>query len=336
MALCVGVIGGGSFGTALANILAENGHDVLMWSRDVDVCVAINETHHNHRYLPDVTLHPGLKVSTSLPQVVLDRPLLISAVPAQVTRQVLGEVFPLLQPGVVVVSVSKGIELDSLCIMSDVMAMALPGVATAFLSGPTFARELARRLPSAATVASHDHAAAELVQGAFASPWFRIYTSEDVVGLEVAGAVKNVMAIAAGISDGLELGHNTRAALITRGLAEMARLGVTLGGKQETFMGLSGMGDLVLTCTGDASRNRTVGLQIGRGRKLDQILAEMTQVAEGVKTTAAVHGLARRVQVEMPIVDQVYQALYEGKDARKAVFDLMVRPSKREVVPPTR
>lgn len=328
-----GVLGAGSFGTALANVLAANGHRVLLWSHDPGLAETMQRTRENPEYHPGLTLEPGIDVRASLAEVLEPSTLVVSVVPSHVTREVMAKVIPLLRPDALVVSATKGIENESLMLMSQLIESLLPAAfhdRTAYLSGPSFARELMRRLPSMVTVAAHRLSVAEQVQRAFSSDWFRAYSSDDVIGVEVAGAVKNVMAIAAGVADGLGFGHNTRAALITRGLAEMTRLGLRLGAQPATFMGLAGMGDLVLTCTGDLSRNRTVGLRLGRGESLAAILEGTHQVAEGINTSKAVHFLARSLHVEMPIVEAVYQLLYEGRSPRVAVGELMGRPLKRE------
>lgn len=332
MAFSVGVLGGGSFGTALGSVLSDNGHRVVTWTRHEDQRDDIRLRHENRRYLPGIPLHPALDATTSLKDAVRGKDLLVCAVPTQVMRDVLREAQPHLDAGTLLVSASKGIELGSLALMSEIFEAVFPDRPAGFFSGPSFAKELVTRHPTAATVACKDAALGKRMQEAFANPYLRVYSSDDVVGVEVAGAVKNIMAIAAGISDALGFGHNTRAALITRGLAEITRLGLKMGAQQATFMGLSGMGDLVLTCTGDLSRNRRVGLGIGAGKPLQVVLDEMGQVAEGVVTTRAVRDLARREGVELPIVEQVYLALYEGKEPRRAVVDLMERPVRREGV----
>jgi glycerol-3-phosphate dehydrogenase (NAD(P)+) len=258
----------------------------------------------------------------------------VAVSPSHVTRQVMKDAVPFLDADATVVCATKGIEIDQLKLMCEVMDEVLPEpnrARAAYLSGPSFAKEMVQKLPTAVTVASLHPEIGQRVQQAFNSDYFRVYTVEDVIGVEVAGAAKNVMAIAAGISDGLGFGHNTRAAIISRGLAEMSRLGIRLGGHAITFMGLAGVGDLVLTCTGDLSRNRTVGLKLGAGKTLEEILTEMNQVAEGVNTAKALHGLSARLGVDMPIVEAVYQILYEGKSPRRAVSELMGRPLKKEL-----
>ena len=327
----VAVLGGGSFGTALGNVLAENGHDVIIYCRRDEQRDDIRLNHRNTRYFPDQKLAKSLDATTDLKAALTGKELILSAIPTQSVRDVLKAARPHIPDDAILISASKGLELGTQALLSDIFEEELPSFSVAFISGPSFAKELVTHHPTAATVASTDADTAATVQDAFANAYFRVYTTDDVVGLEVAGAVKNVMAIASGISDALGFGHNTRAALITRGLAEITRMGMALGAKPTTLMGLSGMGDLVLTCTGDLSRNRRVGLGIGAGKSLQQVLDEMNQVAEGVTSTPAVRGLAQRIGVEMPIVDQVYQVLYEDKSPRQAVTDLMLRPAKQEL-----
>jgi len=266
--------------------------------------------------------------------VVEDHEMIVMVVPSHVYRQTAAQMLPFLKRNAVVVSATKGIENGTLLIMSDIWTEILPSsdfVQVLALSGPSFAREVIRRIPTAIVVAGEDLELAGRVQRVFSTNYFRVYTSFDRTGVELAGAQKNVIAIAAGISDGLSFGNNTRAALITRGLAEMSRLGAKMGANVLTFSGLSGIGDLLLTCTGDLSRNRQVGLQLGQGRKIEAILKEMRMVAEGVKTAESLHFLAQRKQVEMPISEQVYQVLHEGKEPRKAVHELMERSLRHEL-----
>jgi glycerol-3-phosphate dehydrogenase (NAD(P)+) len=271
--------------------------------------------------------------TNDLATVAAAKDLLLLVPPSQVMRRVVQEAAPHIAPGTLVVSAAKGIENQTLQLMSEVLAETLPKGLTerqAFLSGPSFAREVAAGMPTAVVAAATDPAVARAVQETFSTTAFRVYTNDDVVGVELGGALKNVIALAAGVSDGLGFGHNTRAALITRGLAEMTRVGLALGAQSSTFAGLAGMGDLVLTCTGDLSRNRTVGMELGRGRTLEEILAGMTMVAEGVKTTLSAFHLAEKLRVEVPITDQMYRILYTNKDPRRAVTDLMLRDLKPE------
>ncbi len=329
----VAVVGAGSWGTALANLLAKKGVDTILWSYEAEVAQAIRAGHRNPNYLSEVVLDTSLEVTESLPEAVQGADVVVSVSPSHVVRQVMGQAAPHLRDDALVVSASKGIEEGSLQMMDGVLAEVLgPEHARrmAFLSGPSFALEVALEHPTAVTMASRDDAAAERSQELFQTDYFRVYTSPDVVGVEIGGSLKNVIAIAAGVVDGLGLGHNTRAALITRGLAEITRLGVAQGADPLTLAGLAGMGDLILTCTGALSRNYTVGVELGRGRSLEDILGGMMMVAEGVRTTRAARELARREDIEMPIVDEVYGVLYEGVSPREAVDNLMLREPKPE------
>ena len=325
------VIGAGSWGTALAALLAEAGHQVTLWSFEPDVAESINAQNRNP-YLEDVTLPASLTATTDLAQAVGDADLVVSVSPSQFVAQVMGQAAPHIGPDALVVSASKGIELHTLRRMDEVIGNVLPEIRDRFcvLSGPSFAAEVARGGPTAVVVASHSEAAAERAQSLFQTPSFRVYTNRDVVGVELGGALKNVIALAAGAAAGLGFAHNTLAAIITRGLAEMTRLGLAMGAEKATFSGLAGMGDLVLTCTGDLSRNRTVGYRLGQGDSLEDILADMKAVAEGVKTAEAVHALARRHEVEMPIAEQVYAIVHEGRSPNEAVRTLMLRDPKPE------
>jgi glycerol-3-phosphate dehydrogenase (NAD(P)+) len=331
----IGVIGAGSWGTTLADLLAKKGHEVTLWAYEAELVTEMTEQGTNSLFLPGITLSPRLHATGSLAEAVTGKDLLLFVVPSQVVRSVLTTVLPHLPPAAVIVSASKGIELDTLMTVSQVYAELLPPALYrnfAVLSGPSFAREVAKEMPTAVVAAAEEPAVAARVQQAFTTPWFRVYTNSDVVGVELGGAIKNVIAIAAGITDGLGFGHNTRAALITRGLAEMRRLGLAMGAQADTFAGLAGMGDLVLTCTGDLSRNRSVGIRLGQGMRLEAIMAEMRMVAEGVKTTESAWNLACRLGVVMPITEQVHRVLYEDKSAREAVMELMTRDLKAEGV----
>ncbi len=329
----IGVIGAGSWGTTLADLLARKGYAVTLWAYEQDLVERMAATRENDLYLPGFPLAPGLGFTSDLDAAVDGRDLLLLVPPSQVMRQVVSRVAARIVPGTLVVSASKGIENDTLQLMSEVLLEVLPEAVAeglVFLSGPSFAREVAAGMPTAVVAAAARNEAARRVQEIFSTDAFRVYSNDDVVGVELGGALKNVIAVAAGVSDGLGFGYNTRAALITRGLAEMTRLGVALGADPATFAGLAGMGDLVLTCTGDLSRNRSVGMELGRGRKLEEILGGMKMVAEGVKTTLSAYQLACRLEVEVPITEQVYRILYEGKDPRQAVADLMLRGLKHE------
>ncbi len=329
----VAVVGAGAWGTALADLLARSGLDVHLWAFEPDVAREITEHRENRSYLAGHRLADRVRASSDLDAVVDGAGVVVSVSPSQVVRAVLGRAAAAIAPDAVVVSASKGIENGTLKLMHEVVREVLPGPVgerAAFLSGPSFAAEVARGVPTAVSLASADPGVSDFLEELFSGPTFRVYTLDDVVGVELGGALKNVVALAAGISDGLGFGHNSRAALITRGLAEISRLGVALGARPITFLGLAGMGDLVLTCTGDLSRNRTVGMRLGRGEKLADILASMRAVAEGVKTTEAAVALADRVGVEMPIAREVWNVLHEEKDPARAVADLMGRASKRE------
>ena len=328
------VIGAGAFGTALSQILVDAGSPVTLWVREAELGETLRETRVNDLFMPGFELPEQVTPTCHLTEAVAGRDLIVVAVPTAFLRDVMAEVAHAIGHDCVVLTVSKGIEVDSGLTMADVQREILPLPVhrnLAFLSGPSFAREIMKRHPTTVSVAAQDLELARRVQGALTTPYFRLYTTNDVIGVEVGGAVKNVMAIAAGIVDGLGFGHNTRGAVITRGLAEMSRLGVRMGANPLTFAGLAGMGDLVLTCTGDLSRNRQVGLALGQGKTLDEILADMKQVAEGVRTTRSVFALSQQLGVEMPIVEQVHEVLYQGKSPKAAVVDLMHRAPKQEL-----
>lgn len=330
----IGVVGAGSWGTTISQLLATKGYQVDLWVYEEDLCQTMRETRENSVYLPGFRLHQNVAPHHDLQQVVEGHDLLVMVVPSHVYRQTAVRMGPYLKQGSVIVSATKGIENGTLLMMSDIwkeLQPSSPFACVLSLSGPSFAREVIRQAPTAIVVAGEDLEVAGWVQRIFSTNTFRVYTSSDKTGVELAGALKNVIAIAAGISDGLGFGHNTRAALITRGLAEMSRLGVKMGANVLTFSGLSGIGDLLLTCTGDLSRNRQVGLQLGQGRRIDDILGEMRMVAEGVKTAQSVHFLAERMVVEMPIAEQVYQVIYAGKSPQTAVRELMERSLKHEL-----
>ncbi len=329
----IGVIGAGSWGTTLADLLARQGFEVTLWVYEADLAERLATTGVNDLFLPGFTLAANLAYSNDLAEAAAAKDMLVLVPPSQVMRRVVQQAVPHIAPGTLVVSAAKGIENLTLHLMSDVLGEVLPHGLTArlaFLSGPSFAREVAAGMPTAVVAAAADPAVARAVQETFSTTAFRVYTNDDVVGVEIGGSLKNVIALAAGVSDGLGFGHNTRAALITRGLAEMTRIGLALGAQASTFAGLAGMGDLVLTCTGDLSRNRTVGMELGRGRTLEEILAGMTMVAEGVKTTLSAFQLAEKLGVEVPITEQMYRILYQRKDPRRAVTDLMLRELKPE------
>lgn len=325
------VIGAGAWGTALGDLLVRNGHEVKLWAYERDVVDSINTSHENKRFLAGHQLNPKLAASNDLSDVVGGAELLTLATPSQVLRGVVKTAKANVSSDIPVVVASKGLERETLLLMTEVASAEMPDATVVALSGPSFASEVVRCQPTAVVVASANDDAAAVVQRAFSSPYFRAYTHTDVIGVELGGALKNVMAVATGIAEGLGLGFNARAALITRGLAEMTRLGLALGAEQATFAGLAGMGDLVLTCTGSLSRNRAVGLELGKGRKLDDVLAETETVAEGVVTAQSARELAARAGVEMPIVDTVNRVLFEGQSARSAIGALMTRELRSEV-----
>ena len=322
------VLGGGAWGTALAAHCRRAGLAVRTWIREAEIVAAVNERRENPVYLPGVELPAGLRATDRLDEALLDAETVLFVVPSEFCRAIYRQAGALAPQGAVFVSATKGLEIDTLRRMTEVAVAEAPGRPLAVLSGPSFALEVARALPTAVVVASTDHAVAERVQRPLATRTFRVYSSEDVIGVELGGALKNVIAIAAGIIDGLGYGHNTEAALITRGLAEITRLAVALGARPDTLAGLAGLGDLVLTCTGALSRNRTVGQRLGRGAALAEACAGMHP--EGVRTTLAACSLAEGRGIEMPIARQMKAVLYEGKPAREAVDDLMLRSLKRE------
>lgn len=329
----ISVVGAGSWGTALAKLLAHQGFAVTLWAYEAELVERMRATQCNDLYLPGIILPKSLEVTAELGEAVRGRDIIVLVPPSQVMRKVALQAAPDIKAEALVVSATKGIENDTLLPMSDLLKEILPPVLhnrLTFLSGPSFAREVASGMPTAVVAASHNPEAARAVQQIFSNEVFRVYTTDDVIGVELGGAVKNVIALAAGVVDGLGFGCNTRAALITRGLAEMSRLGLAMGARAETFAGLAGMGDLVLTCTGDLSRNRSVGIELGKGRKIAEILKGMHAVAEGVRTTLSTWQLASKLQVPMPITEQVYQILYEEKDPGRAVTELMLRELKDE------
>lgn len=330
----IGVIGAGSWGTALANLLGNKGLKVDLWVFEDEVRAQIEGERENKVFLPGVKLSENIRPSNNLQEVVSGKPLVLLVAPSHVMRGVTGKMAGFLSPETVVVTASKGIENDTFLTMSGVLAQTLPHITEdniAVLSGPSFAKEVANNVPTAVTVASKNRKTARFVQQTFATPLFRVYTSDDVIGVELGGSVKNVIAIASGIIDGLGLGLNTRAALITRGLAEISRLGKKMGANPLTFSGLAGVGDLILTCTGDLSRNHTLGKKIGQGKTLDDILSEMRMVAEGVKTARSVYSLSKKLKVEMPISHATYRCLYEGLSPKEALHRLMTRDLKHEL-----
>jgi glycerol-3-phosphate dehydrogenase (NAD(P)+) len=330
----IAIIGAGAWGTSLTIVLGRKGtHRVRLWAHEAEVVESISRKRVNEKFLPGHLIPEPVVVSSDLEKVVEGAGILVSVMPSQHCRAVFERMRPLLPPDILVISATKGLEEGSLLRMSEVIrrVMKSESIAIGALSGPSFAQEVARGDPTAITIASQDSDLLRTVQQDFSDPRFRVYTNGDVVGVELGGALKNIIAIAAGICDGLGLGHNSVAALITRGLAEMTRLVIACGGRADTMAGLAGLGDLVLTCTGGLSRNRSVGAELGRGKKLPDIISNMHgMVAEGVFTTTAAVGLAHARGVEMPITQQMYAILHEGKSPREAIEQLMSRSGKSE------
>jgi len=325
------VVGAGAWGTALADLLTRNGHDVQLWAYEPDVVESVNTKHENVRFLGGHALSAGLHATGDIKRAVEGAELVTLATPSHVLRPILRSAAKSLVSTAPIVVASKGIEKGTLALMTEVAEQEIPGATVVALSGPSFAKEVVTCQPTAVVVASTRDEAAEIAQRAFSSPYFRAYTHNDVTGVELGGALKNVMAVATGIAEGLGLGFNARAALVTRGLAEMTRLGLALGAEQSTFAGLAGLGDLVLTCTGSLSRNRAVGVEVGKGRTLEEVLKDKETVAEGVVTAQSARELAAREGVEMPIVDTVNRVLFEGQSARSAIAALMSRELRAEV-----
>jgi glycerol-3-phosphate dehydrogenase (NAD(P)+) len=333
-AVKIGVVGAGSWGTALADLLGLKGFKVDLWVFEKEVKEQIQDYRENKVFLPGFSLSANIFPSNDISEVVSKKDLVLIVVPSHVMRDTAQNIRGHISTGTIIVSASKGIENKTHLTMSGVLKETLPEITDnlfAVLSGPSFAREVANKFPTVISVGSKDQKIAGYIQHLFATPYFRVYTNNDIIGLELGGAVKNVIAIAAGIMDGLGLGLNTRAALITRGLTEMRRLGLKLGADPRTFAGIAGIGDLVLTCTGNISRNHTVGKKIGGGMKLKEILSEMRMVAEGVKTAKSVYNLSRRLGVEMPISNEVYHILYDDISPREALHRLMTRDLKHEL-----
>ncbi|HSR12685.1 MAG TPA: NAD(P)H-dependent glycerol-3-phosphate dehydrogenase [Thermodesulfobacteriota bacterium] len=328
--LAISVIGGGSWGTALANLLAETLESVFLWVYEEELVGEIRLKRENPLFLPGIRLLDPVTPTHSLEEAFGGKSVIICVVPSHALREVFRKGLSHAAPGTLIVSATKGLEETTHRTASQILReIGAPGE-IACLSGPSFAREVSRKLPTAVASAASAPEAAQKVQEIFNRPYFRVYTNTDMIGVELGGAVKNVMAIAAGVSDGLGFGHNSRAALISRALSEMTRLGVALGARRETFSGLAGLGDLVLTCTGDLSRNRQVGLELGRGKTLGEIQAGTRMVAEGVRTAKALRELANQTGVEMPITEQIYRVLYEGKKPAEAVRELMSRGLRSE------
>jgi glycerol-3-phosphate dehydrogenase (NAD(P)+) len=325
----ISVIGAGHWGTTLANLLAEKGYDVMLWAFETGLADEIMSTGINSVYMPGIPLSPNIEATGNIQHAVENTRYILNVVPTQFTRSVFSKAAGFIPKDAHIISASKGIEHGSLMTVSSVLKD-VTGRQTAVLSGPSFAEEVIRKLPAAVTIAADNRDTAMLLQDVFNTDYFRVYTNTDVLGVELGGALKNVMAIASGISDGLGLGTSTRAALITRGLAEMVRLGTAMGAREKTFGGLSGLGDLVLTCTGTLSRNYSVGFKLGQGEKLTGILSKMKMVAEGVATSKSAYELSKKHNVEMPIIEQIYKVVNEDKKPSAAVRELMTRSLKAE------
>jgi glycerol-3-phosphate dehydrogenase (NAD(P)+) len=327
----ISVLGAGAWGTALALSLARrNGHDLILWCHSPALAEQLSDAGENLPYLPGFTLPADILVTADLPGAIFEADIILCVIPSQHLRGIISHIAPLLTPNQIILSASKGIEEASFLRMSQVIA-AVTDNPVAVLSGPSFAQEVAAACPTALVAAAHDYNLAHTIQRAFTSPTLRIYTNDDIAGVELGGALKNVIAIASGVVHGLNLGHNSAAAVITRGIAEITRLAVACGGHRQTLAGLSGIGDLVLTCTGALSRNRSVGIELGRGRHLPEILQSLHgNVAEGVASTTAALGLAARYGVEMPITEQVNAILHHNKNPKEAIRELMSRPGRDE------
>lgn len=333
-AVRLGVVGGGAWGTALAKLLADKGFDLDLWVFEPDVREQIEKNRENQIFLPGVILPRNINPSNDLERVVRKKDLVLVVVPSHCMRDIAAQMKPFISPGTIVVSASKGIENKTHMTMTQILAQQIDFLPTenfAVLSGPSFAREVAHKMPTVVAAASHSRAVAEYVQTIFSCPTFRVYINDDPVGTQIGGAMKNVVAIAAGICDGMNMGLNARAALITRGLTEMNRLGTRLGADPLTLAGLAGVGDLLLTCTGELSRNYNLGRQIGAGRKLADIVSEMRMVAEGVKTTRSVYNLSKKLGVDLPICNEVYFVLFENSRVTDTVDHLMNRSLKHEL-----
>lgn len=324
------VIGSGSWGTALAMILTKHGHTVKMWARSQNAVDEINQKHTIHKYLPGIILPDTLTATTDRAAALEGAEIVISAVPSRAVRQTMTDFAPLLLPNMVIVNVAKGLEDGSLLRLSQVIQECVPQCEVCVLSGPSHAEEVAREIPTTCLIASENEEVAKMVQSEFMNPRFRIYTNTDVIGVEMGAALKNIIALAAGINDGLGFGDNSKAALMTRGIAEMKRLGIAMGGKAETFAGLSGIGDLIVTCTSMHSRNRRAGILLGQGKSLQETLDTVQMVVEGVNTVQAACHLADKYHVDLPITRAINDVLFHGKNVETAVLELMTRDSKPE------
>lgn len=326
----VGVLGAGSWGTALALLLHKNGHEVTVWSISAEEVEMLNREHEHKDKLPGVKLPEDMRITTDLEGTIRGAELLVLAVPSPFTRSTAKMMAPFVEKDQLIVNVAKGIEESTLMTLTDIIEEEIPVCRAAVLSGPSHAEEVGRGLPTTVVAGARDRRTAEFIQNVFMNQVFRVYTSPDMLGIELGGALKNVIALAAGIADGLGYGDNTKAALITRGIAEMSRIGVAMGGRQETFNGLSGIGDLIVTCASVHSRNRKAGYLMGQGKTMKEAMDEVKMVVEGVYSAKAAVGLARKYGVEIPIIEQVNKVLFEDKPAAEAVYELMLRDKKIE------
>ena len=331
MNIGIGILGGGSWGTALAILLANKNYEAEMWLRDDNQLKVMEDSGVNKKYLPEVDLPENLKLTNDLEKVILNKDIILIATPTHGVREILNKSRTYIKPGQIIVNIAKGVENESLLRISQIVKEILPNNKYAVLSGPSHAEEVAKDMPTTVVVASDDKSVAKYVQDVFMTSNFRVYTNSDVIGVELAGALKNIIALGAGISDGLNYGDNTKAALMTRGMFEMARLGQEMGGKADTFSGLAGIGDLIVTCTSMLSRNRRAGILIGKGMKTDDVIKEIGMVVEGIKTTKSVFELAEKHKVEMPITKEIYGVIYNGNDVRQSVNNLMIRDKKHEM-----
>ena len=327
----VSVIGSGGWGTALAVMLDKYGHDVTIWCRREEAAKAIKENGENSEYLPNIPVRETIKVTADDKEAVENAEIVINAVPSKHVRTTMTRFSPILKEGQIIVNVAKGLEGGTYLRLSQVIKECVPQCEVCTMVGPTHAEEVGKGIPTVCAVSCDNMATAKMVQSEFGNPTFRLYTNADTIGMEMGAALKNIIALAAGMSDGLGFGDNTKAALITRGLAEICRLGIAMGGKLETFMGLSGVGDLIVTCTSMHSRNRRAGILLGQGKSLEETLAEVHMVVEGANTAKAALMFSEKYNVDMPIIEAINEVLYEGKDARKAVIELMMRSSKDEI-----
>lgn len=327
----IGVLGGGSWGTALGILLANKGYDVHMWLRDENQIMDMNETRINNKYLPHITLPSNLKLTNDLEKVNFNKDAIVLSVGTHGIREVLNNCKSYIKKDQIIVNVSKGIENQSLLRISEIVEEIIPNSRYTVLSGPSHAEEVAKNMPTTVVSASKRKEVAQYVQDLFITPSFRVYTNPDVIGVELGGALKNIIALGAGISDGSGWGDNTKAALMTRGIYEMARLGEKMGAQASTFLGLAGIGDLIVTCTSMLSRNRRAGILIGKGIKVEDAIKEIGMVVEGIKTTKSTFDLSKKYNIDMPIAEELYGVLYEGKDVKNSVSSLMVRDKKHEM-----